>query len=71
VFERLGVRLTPAEVDAMFGKYGEDRTGRIPVDLFVTAVLESRNRIIAMEERRVGAYIVGRPHKLRHIGVPV
>jgi len=35
----------------MFGKYGEDRTGRMPVDLFVTAVLESRNRIIAMVGR--------------------
>ena len=60
VFDRLGVRLSPAEVSAMFGKYGEDRTGRMPVDLFVTAVLESRNRIIAMEERRVGAYKAGK-----------
>ena len=56
VFSRLGARLSPAVVDAFFGKYGEDRTGRMPVDLFVTAVLSSGNRIIAMEERRVGAY---------------
>jgi hypothetical protein len=60
VFDRLGVRLSPVEVTAMFGKYGEDRTGRMPVDLFVTAVLESNNRIIAMEERRVGAYKAGK-----------
>ena len=59
VFSRLGVRMSPAIVDAMFGKYGEDRTGRMPVDLFVTAVLSSGNRIIAMEERRVGAYKAG------------
>ena len=58
VFSRLGVRMSPRIVDAMFGKYGEDRTGRMPVDL-VTAVLSSGNRIIAMEERRVGAYKAG------------
>ena len=59
VWDRLGTRLTPKVTDAFFAKYGEDRTGRMPVDLFVTAALESRNRIIAMEERRVGAYEAG------------
>ena len=59
VWDRLGTRLTPKIADAFFAKYGEDRTGRMPVDLFVTAALESRNRIIAMEERRVGAYEAG------------
>ena len=59
VWDRLGTRLTPALVNAFFAKYGEDRTGRMPVDLFVTAALESRNRVIAKEDRRLGAYKAG------------
>ena len=59
VFDRLGTRLSPALVDAFFAKYGEDNTGRMPVDVFVVASLESRNRIIAKEDRRLGAYRAG------------
>ena len=59
VWDRLGTRLTPKVTNAFFAKYGEDRTGRMPVDLFITAVLESRNRVLAMEEKRSGAYLAG------------
>ena len=54
VFDRLGTRLSPALVDAFFAKYGEDNTGRMPVDVFVVASLESRNRIIAKEDDTPG-----------------
>ena len=59
------MRITRAECDAMFAKYGEDRTGRMPVDLYVLAVLSSRNRIIALEDRQVGAYKVGGDYSFR------
>lgn len=68
VWDRLGTKLTAKVTDAFFAKYGEDRTGRMPVDLFITACLESRNRVLAMEEKRTGAYEANNTKEYRFNG---
>lgn len=40
----------------MFKVYGEDKTGRLPYELFVNMFLESPSRLMGLEERRMGPF---------------
>eukprot|EP00854_Cymbomonas_tetramitiformis_P003095 gene3095-3928_t len=62
VCRSLGVsasRLGREEAHGFFLKYGTDKKGLLPYELFACAILESPSRALGLENRRAGAYKVG------------
>mmetsp|Transcript_7472 Transcript_7472/g.24809 ORF Transcript_7472/g.24809 Transcript_7472/m.24809 type:complete len:915 (+) Transcript_7472:548-3292(+) len=66
---RLELKPSPTieETKAIFNKYGQDRNGQLPWEVFVQALLVGRSRLVGMSgDVRKGAFVAGEPAS--HIG---